>query len=184
MIKKDGKYPITKLAGPYGHPLHPILVTLPIGMWVGSLVFDFASHGASKPHAFVQGAEWLVGIGILGALLAALFGLMDLASIPGGTRSKRTGYAHMSLNLIVTSLFVISFVIRAAETSSKAPAGAATSWWLIALSIVALLILVASGWLGGRLVFGYGVRVSYERDQALGHQPMQPTGTIAPRRAA
>ena len=38
------KQPRTALAGPYGHPFHPMLVTLPIGAWVSSLVFDIIAR--------------------------------------------------------------------------------------------------------------------------------------------
>lgn len=77
------KEPISIVAGPYGHPFHPMLVTIPIGAWVASVVFDIASrvnsHGAPS---LVDASYWLIGIGIVGALLAAVFGLMDLLTIP------------------------------------------------------------------------------------------------------
>lgn len=73
---RDGKRPVTVLAGPYGHPFHPILVTVPIGAWIASLVFDIASHVVDNPGFLTQASEWLIGIGIVGALVAAAFGLV------------------------------------------------------------------------------------------------------------
>jgi uncharacterized membrane protein len=67
MDVRDAKHPTTPLAGPYGHPFHPILVTVPIGTWTASLVFDLVSRAADDPDAFFDGAYWLVGIGIVGA---------------------------------------------------------------------------------------------------------------------
>src|SRR3954447_9317256 len=91
------------LAGPYGHPFHPILVTVPIGAWVSSLVFDIASQVVDHPGFLNQGSEWLIAIGVLGALAAAMIGLLDLFAIPTGTSAFRTGLVHMTLNLSVTT---------------------------------------------------------------------------------
>ena len=68
---QQAKHPVTVLAGPYGHPFHPMLVTVPIGAWVASLVFDIGSRVVSKPGFLGQGSEWLIAIGVLGALAAA-----------------------------------------------------------------------------------------------------------------
>src|SRR5437764_11635235 len=95
------KHAVTPVAGPYGHPVHPLLVTVPIGAWVTSIVFDILSRTADHGADFARGAYWLIGIGIVGALVAAAFGLMDLLSVPARTRAKRVGFAHMAFNLAV-----------------------------------------------------------------------------------
>src|SRR3954453_16561080 len=87
---RAAKGPKTALAGPYGHPFHPMLVTLPIGTWVASLIFDIGSRvHEERESALAYGAEWLLAIGIITAVVAALFGLMDLLTIPGGTPARR-----------------------------------------------------------------------------------------------
>lgn len=158
-----GKHPRTILAGPYGHPFHPILVTVPIGAWVASLVFDIASRiSDDDAEMFAEGAYWLIAIGIVGALAAALFGLMDLLAIPRGTVAFKTGLTHMALNLVVVALFVVDFLVRKSDGyESVKPLH-------LTLTIVALLILGVSGWLGGRLAYHYGVRVADEITQADG----------------
>src|SRR3954447_18099032 len=78
----SGKRPVTPVAGPYGHPFHPIFVAVPIGAWIASLVFDIASRTADDGAAFARGAYWLVAMGVIGALVAALFGLLDFLAIP------------------------------------------------------------------------------------------------------
>jgi uncharacterized membrane protein len=161
---ESAKRPVTGLAGPYGHPFHPILVTVPIGTWVASLVFDLASRLASQPEAFATGSRWLVGIGIVGALAAAMFGLLDLFAIPTGTRAFRTGLLHMTLNLVVVALFATSFLLRGGRGQDGVAVG------VIALSVVALALLAVSGWLGGQLAYRYGVRVADEATQAEGYQ--------------
>jgi uncharacterized membrane protein len=151
----DGKHPVTALAGPYGHPFHPILVTVPIGAWVASLVFDIVSRVGDDAATFAEGAYWLVGIGIVGALTAAIFGFLDLLAIPTGTRAFRTALVHMALNLAVVALFAVAFALRRSRLDE--PDG--TPIGVLGLSVVALALLGASGWLGGMLTYRYGVRV-------------------------
>jgi uncharacterized membrane protein len=157
------KRPRAAIAGPYGHPFHPVLVTIPIGAWVASFIFDIIALASSDDESvFAEGAYWLIGIGIVGALLAAVFGLLDLSTIARGTRAHRTGLIHMSLNLAVVVLFAIDFAIRA----SQGYEGASTAGFV--LSLIALALLGVSGWLGGMLAYHYGVRVAAERDQVEG----------------
>lgn len=151
---------MTALAGPYGHPFHPILVTVPIGAWVASLVFDVASRSVDDPSVFAAGSRWLIALGVVGAVVAAVFGFLDLVAIPDRTPARRTGYLHMTLNLVVAVVFVVSFLLR----DGDGPVG----WRLIALSVVALAGLGASGWLGGKLTYRYGIRVVDEATQADG----------------
>jgi len=158
-----GKQPRSILAGRYGHPIHPILVTVPIGAWVASVIFDIVALASSDEEAtFAEGAYWLIGIGIIGALLAAVFGLIDLAGIARGTKAFKTGLMHMAINLIVVGVFVIDFIIRATGDYEEATAGG------LVLSLIGLALLGASGYLGGQLAYSYGVRVVDEQTQAEG----------------
>ena len=100
------------LAGPYGHPFHPILVTVPIGAWVSSLVLDIASRLTSDGAPLATGARWLVAIGVVGALAAAVVGFLDFLLIPKGTRAHRTALVHMALNVTVTVAYVLNFLWR------------------------------------------------------------------------
>jgi uncharacterized membrane protein len=162
---EQAKRPKGVLAGPYGHPFHPILVTVPIGAWVASVVFDIvALANADDEGAFAQGAYWLIGIGVVGAVLAAVFGLIDLLAIPRGTRVFRTGLTHMALNLAVVVVFVVNFAVRAGRGHDEA-----TVLGLV-LSLVALAVLGVSGWLGGKLAYHYGVRVADEATQSEGYR--------------
>jgi uncharacterized membrane protein len=159
----QAKHPKTALAGPYGHPFHPVLVTVPIGAWVASLVFDIvALANSEEEEVFAEGAYWLIGIGVVGAVLAAVFGLLDLLAIPRGTKVFRTGLTHMTINLTVVALFVIGFVVRAGQGYEEASVAG------FVLSLVALSLLGVSGWLGGKLAYHYGVRVASEETQAEG----------------
>jgi uncharacterized membrane protein len=162
---QEAKRPVSAAAGPYGHPFHPILVTIPIGAWVASLVFDIATRAGDGSQALTEASYWLIGLGVLGALLAAVFGLMDLLRIPRGTRALRFALTHMALNLTVVALFVINFFWRHGSYDGSAR----VSGGQLVLSIVAIALLLVSGFIGGTLTYRYGVRVAAETDQAEGY---------------
>jgi uncharacterized membrane protein len=131
-----------------GHPVHAMLVTLPIGLWVFSLVSDviFGSTGDVRWQAM---AYFTLGGGIVGALLAAVPGLLDLLGLHEA-RERRTGIIHMILNLAIVAIQAINFWLRSDTdyAGSKLP---------VLLSVIAVAALVVSGWLGGQLVHVLGV---------------------------
>ncbi|KQZ84515.1 hypothetical protein ASD56_11240 [Microbacterium sp. Root166] len=158
------KRPRSIIAGPYGHPFHPILVTIPIGTWVASIVFDIIAFVADDPTPYLVGANVLILIGILGALVAAVFGFLDYSQLARGTAARKTATLHMALNLGVTVLFVVNLLVRwSADDDDVSVIG-------FVLSLVGLAALGVSGWLGGKLAYHYGVRVADERTQAEGFQ--------------
>jgi uncharacterized membrane protein len=165
----QAKQPVSPLAGGYGHPLHPILVTVPIGAWVGSLMFDVGSHLTGDPAFLAKGSLWLIGLGVAGALAAAATGFLDLLAIPLGNRAFRTALVHMSLNLAVTFAYAAGFGWRMGDVTGPVAPGP------IALSAVSLAGLAVAGFLGGKLAYRYGVRVADERTQAEGFEPARPT---------
>ncbi len=159
------KHPISPLAGPYGHPIHPMLVPVPIGAWVASLVFDVASYYVDDPSFLVKGAYWLIATGVVAALVAAVFGLLDLLRIPTGTRPFKVGLVHMVMNVTLVAVFTASFFVRINQSAIEE-----VDLWLVAVSAVAILALLVSGILGGHLAYHYGVRVAAESKQAEGYR--------------
>jgi len=163
---RQAKRPVSgALAGPYGHPFHPILVTVPIGAWVSSLVFDIASKIVGRPGFLTHGSAWLIAIGVVGALVAACVGFLDLFGIPGGTPAFRTALVHMSLNLTVTAAYAVGFLWR---QGGGYAGGQSVGNGQLTLSAAALALLAVSGYLGGKLAYHYGVRVAAESVQAEG----------------
>jgi uncharacterized membrane protein len=159
------KHPVSALlTGPYGHPFHPILVTIPIGAWVASFVFDIGSQAADAAY-LVQASTWLIVIGIVGALAAATVGLLDFFAIPAGTPAFRTGMIHLVLNVAIVVAYVVNALWRRGSEADQVAVGP------IVLSGVSLAALMVSGYLGGKLAFRYGVRVAEEDDQAEGFEP-------------
>lgn len=148
--------PLTRLAGPPGHPVHPMLIPLPIGAFAASLTFDVSSRVVGDSAFLWQGAYWLLGIGIATTVLAAAFGFLDLFVVPPGTTAFRTGAAHMLANVAALGVFVADFLWRAQALAahSQSPVG------FIALSAAGFAVLGFGGWIGGRLPYRHGVRVA------------------------
>jgi uncharacterized membrane protein len=133
-----------------GHPIHPMLVPIPIGLWLFSLVCDLAYRfGGANPNWEVVAWYTMVG-GIVGALIAALPGLIDLLSLP--PHVKRIAVAHMALNLTIVALYAINAWLRRNGVSDG-------DIWL---SVLAVVLLGVSGWLGGHMVYVHRVAVEPE----------------------
>jgi uncharacterized membrane protein len=132
------------------HPVHPMLVPFPIGLWVFSLVADIIFlMGWGRP-VWNDVAFYSMVAGTIGALLAAPFGLLDLFSLraPG---TRRIGLMHMGLNLIIVALFAVDIWLRMRSvTGAGAP---------VTISAIAILLLLGSGWLGGEMVYVHGAGV-------------------------
>src|SRR4051812_35361705 len=94
-----------------GHPMHPMLVVFPLGLLVTSLIFDFIRLGTGN-GTWSLVAEYMIGAGVIGGLIAAVPGLIDWLSIPAGTRAKAIGAWHGIGNVIVVVLFAISWLMR------------------------------------------------------------------------
>lgn len=154
------KRPRNALAGPYGHPLHAVAITLPIGAWTASIVFDVIAFFVDEPGAFTMGAALLVAIGLVGSAAAALLGFLDYSQIPAGTRAKGVATVHMVANLFAMLLFAVSLAIRWFTGLDEISIPA------FIVSLVAMAIVGGSGALGGELAYHFGVRVADEDEQA------------------
>jgi uncharacterized membrane protein len=132
------------------HPIHSMLVALPIGLWVFSLVSDFIGLAWESPTWKSVALYTMVG-GIIGALLAAIPGFIDWFSL-ATARVQRLGTTHMVLNLILVALFSSNAWLRLTSTIPDAIP--------LTLSIVGVLILGVSGWLGGEMVYVHRVGVA------------------------
>ena len=91
------------------HPIHPMLVVFPIGLWVAALVFDIVEMVTGNP-LWRTLAFWNIVGGIVGALLAAIPGFLDYPGVKG--REGRIATWHMILNLVAVALFVFNAFIR------------------------------------------------------------------------
>ena len=132
------------------HPIHPMLIVFPIGLWTFSLIADLIFlYGTGDPFWGRASFYTMVG-GFIGALAAAIPGLVDYLGI-GDSAAKKIATRHMTLNLIIVALYAVNIWLRWQN-------GMVSRWPLI-LSVVAVLLLALSGWLGGELVYVRGVAV-------------------------
>lgn len=138
-----------------GHPIHPILVTVPIGLWVFSLVSDIIFAAGLGGPVWHDVAFYTMAGGVVGALLAAIPGLVDFLSLRDGN-AKKIGAFHMILNLTLVALYALNLYLRL----NSAPKATLP----LALSVVSVVLLLVSGWLGGELVFRYGTGVATRSD--------------------
>src|SRR6478735_6219369 len=106
------KHPRNIIAGPYGHPFHGLLITVPVGSWVAALIFDIVALTVGDQGPYAVGSRTLVAIGVIGALIAAVVGFIDLSGIQTGTKARRVALTHMTANLVAVVVFVLSFILR------------------------------------------------------------------------
>lgn len=129
-----------------GHPLHPALTDVPIGAWTMAMLFD-AVELISENEDVRGAADLAVGVGLAGALGAAVTGAADWSETEG--KARTIGVAHALMNITATGLYATSLVMR--KTGSRR-AG-------IGVSLLGYAIASASAYLGGHLVFGESIGV-------------------------
>jgi len=134
------------------HPIHPMLVALPIGLWLGSFVFDCIAIVRNDASFAVAGFYSDVA-GCIGAALAAIPGVIDLFSVvPDRSSARQRGYIHGTLNLLALGIFIAV----AARTGAAIPDRLS-----LLLSGIGVVLLGASGWLGGTLVYRNQIGVDH-----------------------
>ncbi len=146
-----------------GHPLHVILVDLPITLWIGSLAADVAALLTGDPF-WSRVAWWAMATGIATALLAAVPGIVDyFRSVPPHSTARSAARKHGLINVGLVVLFTVNLLWRGSELAPGQP-----GWiWAFGLSVVGVMGLAWSGWLGGSLVYDYEMGV--ERIQVGGN---------------
>src|SRR5690242_3989496 len=136
----------------FGHPIHPMLIVFPLGLLAIAVIFDIIRLITGN-EALATVSFWNIAAGVVGGLLAAIFGLVDWVSLPGGTRAKQVGLMHGGGNVVVVVLFAISWLLRL-NSPSYVPDTIA-----FVLALLAVLLALVTAWLGGELVDRLGVGV-------------------------
>ena len=131
------------------HPLHPMLVGLPIGLWVFAMVCDVI-HVLRGNVVYHTVATYSIAGGIVGAILAAAPGLIDYFSIDEA-EMKRIANLHLAVNLGAVVVFAINLWLRfRLPVDNRVP---------LLLSVVGVLGIGFGGWLGGEMVYVKGMAV-------------------------
>jgi uncharacterized membrane protein len=134
-----------------GHPVHQMLIIFPLGLLATAVVFDVI-YLVTDNALWTQAAFYMIGAGVITGLAAAVPGVVDWLAIPRGTRAKRIGLIHGVGNVIVVTLFALSWYLRRDQPAAP-PTGAVVAGLLGA----GLSLLTA--WLGGEMVNRLGVGV-------------------------
>ena len=135
-----------------GHPIHPMLIPFPLALWVTSFAVDILFYFLRHPTLLIV-AKFMIAAGCLGAIAAAIFGIIDWLSIKNGDVKKVANW-HARLNIAALVVFAISLFLRMGSYSELVGRKLTIPFLL---SLVGVILITISGWLGGELVFRYGV---------------------------
>lgn len=140
-----------------GHPLHVVLTDIPLGAWTCAMVFD-ALAATSKNDSLDSAADACIGLGVAGAVLAAVTGLTDWQDVDPPAR--RVGLVHGVLNLTATALMGTSLLSRRRDNRASGRG----------FGLLGFLIAGAAAQLGGKLVYDYRVGVDRSVEKPLPEQ--------------
>ena len=137
-----------------GHPLHVMLVPIPVTCFVGTLVTDIA-YAKTANMQWANFSAWLLAIGLVVSVFAVLAGLIDFLG-DRRIRNLRAAWVHGVGNAIMLTLAIFNSFIHSRDAyTSVVPAG-------LILSTLTVLILVVTGWNGWAMVHRHGVGVCEE----------------------
>lgn len=132
------------------HPIHPMLVHFPVATWFLATLADMASLFTNEQVGWAAGV--LLVTGTITALLAMTTGLLELGKIDAHSPAAKIANQHMILVMTSWSCYAVSLFLRLNGTQLEQPGLIA-----IALSVTGFVFLCGAGWLGGKLVYEYGV---------------------------
>jgi len=149
-----------------GHPIHPMIIPFPIGLWVFSLIADVIYLCRGNPVWRDYIAFYALLGGIIGAAAAAVPGLIDWLSLKNPKVVKIANW-HARLNVIALLVFAASFYLR---TTSGAALVNGSYTIPLALSVLGVILISISGYLGGEMVFKHGVAVDQQSGDGIASQ--------------
>ena len=131
-----------------GHPLHPVVIGVPIGAWSVTGWYDWRGARSADPR-FDSAADAALRVGIAGAVVAALTGLPQYLDTRSAARRETA--VHTALNNLALGFYAASL---AARSAGQRPLGRR-------LAALALGVVGVSGYLGGDLAYRHGVGVRH-----------------------
>ena len=135
-----------------GHHIHPILIVFPLGLLSTAVIFEIIYY-VTGGRTFADTAYWMMISGVVGGVVAALFGWIDWSAIPRGTRAKSVGLMHGGANATALLLFFISWYLRHSGQTTEPTILASV------LAFAGFGLAGVGGWLGGELVERLGIGV-------------------------
>lgn len=151
---------------PLGHPLHVMLVHLPIGLLLLSFILDLTTLAAGAQ--WVRPAFYTMALGVLTALLAAVPGLADYSDIRRDHPARKIATWHMILNVAAVALYAVNLIVRWPHLDAGR-----TGPLPLLMSLIGVGLLSVSGYLGGVMVYDDGIGVG--RHRRAGASPRDTT---------
>lgn len=136
----------------FGHPIHPMLIVFPAGLFTSTVIMDILYLVFRNP-VLATVAFYMIIIGVVGGLLAAVFGFIDWSGLPNDSRAKNIGLWHGLGNFVIVVLFAVSWFLR------RGSADFVPSALAMILSFAGILLALVTLWIGGELVYRLGVGV-------------------------
>jgi len=134
-----------------GHPLHPLSVIFPIAFLAAALGSDFG-YWLTRDFFWARASLWLIGLGLLGGVIAAIIGLSDFLQIER-VRKRSAGWTHLILNVAILVLTTLNFILRLGNSESRIlPLG-------LLLSVIVGTLTSVSGWFGAELSYRHKIGV-------------------------
>jgi uncharacterized membrane protein len=162
------------------HPLHPALVSLPIGLFTWVFISDIVYLATDRDMTWYEISYWTGLAAVISALLAAATGLGDYVTVASKTDARGIGIVHGILNVATTGLFFVAFLLMIDENATSG----ARLGSVVTLHGVGLAMVAVSGWLGGEMVFRNHIGVvpddsSDEAAEQATHVERRPAGRPA-----
>ena len=149
------------------HPIHPALVPIPIGAFFLAVVGDVMHAVAPDDPFWYDLAFAAIGIGLVTAVVAAVFGAIDYVGVKMDRATCRLATVHAVLNGGAFLLYAVTFLLRRDRSTESGP-----RWpFAMGLELLAFLVLGASGWIGGKLAYEHRVGVVEREIDAAGAPP-------------
>ena len=137
-----------------GHPLHPPLTDATIGTYTFATIAAVLSKVGIAEQESAQGWTLALVVGLIITAPTAITGFADWLRIERSTPLWRTATAHMAAMLIATVFFLVAIVAGYNDGMDGAVGDGA-----FLLTLIGFFALTVGGWLGGAIVFTYGMRV-------------------------
>lgn len=134
-----------------GHPLHPLTMIFPIAFLAGGLGSDFA-YWLTKDFFWARASLWLIGLGLIGGLIAAITGMSDFLKIER-VRKRTAGWMHLFLNVTILALTSINLILRLGDAEARILP------WGFFLSLVVGTLTSITGWFGAELSYRHKIGV-------------------------
>ena len=161
----------------FGHPVHPMLIVFPLGLLATAVIFDIL-YLIFGNRLLPTASYYMIAAGVLGGLLAAIFGFIDWLALPNGSRAKNIGLWHGLGNVLIVGLFAVSWLLRGNNVDFVPDSLA------LILSFAGTALALVTAWIGGELVYRLGVAVDPGANVNAPNSLTEPSASATTQRTA